>query len=324
MASSGWGGAEKAFVELSNELASRCELSVLVPPDAEYTDRFSGAIRSVRSLRSGSRRNPLVLSHLRGVIREVRPDIVHTHAAKATEMMFWVGKVGDVNHVATKHNARDRMIFGRIRWVTAVSEQAAYTIHNRSGVTIVPNGIHARPVGPQPRADTFTMLAVGRLDRYKGFDVLIREVATLPFDFVLEIAGEGPERSRLESLIVDLGVEANVHLLGHRDDVPELLARVHLQVVSSRTEGFSLALLEGLHYSGLIVSTPVGIAPEVLPAELLIEDLSIARKITDVKERYDELAVRFAGSKAEHIGRFLWSRAAQRYLELYRRVLAER
>ncbi len=322
LASGGWGGTEKAFVELANALASSLEVVVAVPEGCPYRDRFSESVAGIRSLRPGSRRNPLVLGHLRRLIREVRPDVVHTHAAKATEMVWWVSRTMPVVQVATKHNTRPRRIFSRVRWVTAVSHQAAATVDHRHGVEVVYNAVPAPGPGDRLPRETFTILAVGRLHRHKGFDLLIREAARLPFGHLLRIAGEGPERARLEKLIRRLGSEGRVELLGHREDVVDLMGDAHVLVVSSRTEGFSLALVEGLLACDLVLSTRVGIAPEILPEELLIDGFEIGEKLCDAHARYDELRAlaREARTRAEP-----WFRMTEivgRYRTLYEKALA--
>lgn len=320
--SAGWGGAEKAMVDLANALAPGLEVTVLVPAGARYADRFSDAIREIRTLRPGSRRNPLALADLLGHVRAVAPDVVHTHAEKATEMVWWVSRVSPVRHLATKHNPRSRRIFSRVRWVSAVSEQVRASIDHPHGVTVVHNGIEPRPVEPRAKPEVFTVVAVGRLDRHKGFDRLVRATAELPFDLAVRIAGEGPERAALTELVRETGQQDRVRLLGHREDIPELLAGAHLQVVPSRSEGFSLALLEGLYYCDLVVSTRVGIAPEILPADFLVDGDAFAAKLAGLRERYDEAVARFRHVKDEHRERFLLSRTAERYLALYRRIVA--
>ncbi|HEM45708.1 MAG TPA: hypothetical protein ENO23_01555, partial [Alphaproteobacteria bacterium] len=172
--SAGWGGAEKAMVDLANALAERLEVYVLVPAGTRYLDRFSEAVREVRTLRPGSRRNPLALADLVRHLRDVEPDVVHTHAEKATEMVHRVRRVRPVRQLATKHNTRRRAIFSRVQWVSAVSEQVRASIDHPHEVAVVYDGIHPRPVAPRPKPETFTIVAVGRLDRYKGFDRLIR------------------------------------------------------------------------------------------------------------------------------------------------------
>ncbi len=321
VASPGWGGLERVFVELANRLAERCEVSVIHPGEAEYVSRLSARLKETGTLPKGSRRNPLALLHLYRAIRRLAPDIVHTHGAKATEMVHWISPFVRTPHIATKHNSRQARIFSRVRWVTAVSEQVRATIPNGNGAQVIYNGIDARPVPTAVKPDTFTMVAVGRLDKYKGFDLLIREVGRLDFDFVLEIAGEGTERGNLESLIRELGLGDRVRLLGYREDVPELLARAHMQIVPSRTEGFSLALLEGILYSDLVLSTPVGIAPEIMPDALILDPSSMAATISDARHRYEEFTRLFEEVKARHRNTFRLDTAVEEYMDLYDRAL---
>lgn len=84
------------------------------------------------------------------------------------------------------------------------------------------------PEKPWPSLGGADVVAVGRLVRKKGFDVLIRSVAlvreTLP-DVTLDVVGEGPCRPELEALVSELGLEDNVRLLGARDH-EESLARI--------------------------------------------------------------------------------------------------
>jgi glycosyltransferase involved in cell wall biosynthesis len=323
LASSGWGGTERAFVDLANALAPRWRVTVAIPPDAVYAERLTG-VRSIRHLRPGSRRNPLVLVHLRRLVRDVGADVVHTHAARATEMIYWVGRTTPLVHVATKHNTRDRWVFPRVRWVTAVSEQARRTIDRAGPVDVIYNGVTATDVGPVEKPDTFTLLAVGRLHPHKGFDTLVREVARLRFDFALEIAGEGPERHRLEALVREVGLTGRVRLLGHREDIARLMARSHALVVPSRTEGFSLALVEGLLHCDVVVSTRVGIAPEILPDELLVRSEDMADRLTEIHDRYDEFVERTARVRSVVGDRFSLAGTTAEYEKVYERAISRK
>lgn len=337
MASPGWGGLEKVFVDLTNRLSSTCDVIVLTPEGAEVLDRLSDDVAEIGALPRGSRRNPITLWRLRSEVRRLRPDVVHSHAAKAAELVHHATRWLDVPHVATKHNTRSRRIFDRVGRAVAVSQAVADTVHNPRGVTVVYNGIELRPrdrapadapatesADWAPATDVFEIVAVGRLHPAKGFDRLIRQVAGLAFPFRLRIAGEGRARPELEELIEDLDLGDRVELLGHREDVPELLARAHLQVVSSRTEGFSLALLEGLFYARALLSTPVGVAREVLPDSLIVEPGSMAAAVTAVRGQYDEAVARLADARRRRGERFLLSETAKRYLSIYEQLLGGR
>lgn len=100
--------------------------------------------------------------------------------------------------------------------------------------------------------------AVGGLVPLKGFDVLIEALARSGSDAHLVICGEGSEREALRALAVSLDMTERVHLPGRRDDVPAVLAAADAFVLSSRTEGFSVALLEAMRAGLPIVATDVG------------------------------------------------------------------
>jgi glycosyltransferase involved in cell wall biosynthesis len=108
-------------------------------------------------------------------------------------------------------------------------------------------------------ADRPLVLVVGRLHRQKGIDVLIR-AATMWSQRtrrpLIVVAGDGPERASLDGLAKQLGVP--LLLLGHRSDIPDLLAAADVVVLPSRWEGSPLAAHEALHAGKPLVATSVG------------------------------------------------------------------
>jgi glycosyltransferase involved in cell wall biosynthesis len=349
VASSGWGGLERCVVELSNELAQDHEVTVLLPEDAVYADRFAGGV-TLRSLPAGSRRNPLTVLRLARSIREIAPDVVHAHATKAVEMTWWAshlpGGLGGAPWVGTKHNTRRSRIFERVRHVTAVSRAAAGTLRQPQRAHIVYNGVRTREVEARPKDTVFTMISITRLDPYKRVDVLVRALSLLDFPARLLIAGDGSEAEAIVALAGELGLQDRVRLLGLRDDIPELLASAHVQVSASTREGFSLGIIEGLEYSSVVLTTPVGGAREILTPRFLVEadtasgdraasaasrravaqaavsPETFAAAMTRAYEEYDDYVEAFAELKERHGDRFTWARVARDYVDVYRSALA--
>ncbi len=108
---------------------------------------------------------------------------------------------------------------------------------------------------------------IAGLRRWKAHDMLLR--AAVPVleespDTVFVLAGDGPERERLEQLAKDLGVDTNVRFLGRVEDVPELLAALDASVLSSMHEAFPLSLLESMAASIPLVATDVGSVSEIV------------------------------------------------------------
>jgi glycosyltransferase involved in cell wall biosynthesis len=106
--------------------------------------------------------------------------------------------------------------------------------------------------------DVPILAAVGGLARLKGFDLLIDALAQLDVEAHVVICGEGAERGALLEQARARDVADRVHLLGQCDDVPAILAAADAFVLSSRTEGFSVALLEAMRAGLPIVAADVG------------------------------------------------------------------
>ncbi len=108
------------------------------------------------------------------------------------------------------------------------------------------------PPGP-PR-----IVGMGRLTRQKGFDLLLRAVASLPVrnpEVEVVLAGEGPEGSALRRLAEELGLGGRVRLAGNVEDPGALLRSAVLFVLPSRFEGFPNVLLEAMAEGVAVVAT---------------------------------------------------------------------
>jgi len=101
----------------------------------------------------------------------------------------------------------------------------------------------------------------------KALDVLLRAAQLLRAEFPrlrLVIAGNGPERERLEAMTAEIGLDGSVDFLGQRNDVPALLSAFDVAVSSSDFEGTPLAVMEYMAAAKPIVATRVGGVPELI------------------------------------------------------------
>jgi glycosyltransferase involved in cell wall biosynthesis len=143
------------------------------------------------------------------------------------------------------------------------------------------------------------LLAVGRLEPPRGYDVLLDAAAQWAHHELrplLAVAGEGPQRAALERRIE--AEKLPVLLLGRRDDVPELLSAADLVVLPSRWEARALIAQEALYAGVPLVATAVGGTPELVgEAALLVpygDADALARAVTGLlgdQERRHALAV---------------------------------
>jgi glycosyltransferase involved in cell wall biosynthesis len=122
-----------------------------------------------------------------------------------------------------------------------------------------PLEIDAEPLGER------TLVFAGRLTLQKGLDVLLDAMREVP-DAELVLAGDGPERQRLERHAAGAGVQDRVRFAGAlpRDDVLRLLAGARAAVLSSDWENLPHAAVEALAVGTPVVSTAVGGVPEVV------------------------------------------------------------
>lgn len=108
---------------------------------------------------------------------------------------------------------------------------------------------------------------VGRLAPVKGADLFLwaahRMLRVRP-ELRFLVVGDGPERAALEALARELGLDAGVRFLGHRDDLPDLLQIVDVVMIPSRHEGMPISLLEALALGKPVVAAAVGGIPEVM------------------------------------------------------------
>lgn len=319
IASTGMGRGE-VYVDLVNELCKNIEIILLVPKNVLYKERIDEKIELIEYNAYDSRRNPLLLIEILWKIKKANPDIVHTHFAKASQIFYFVNKFLNLPHVATKHNPRKGKIFNKIPNVIAVSKGVKESICN-DNVKVIYNGIKPIEVFPQNRDNLFTILAVGRLDKIKGFDILIKGCAKLDFTFRLHIIGDGEERKNLENLIAKLGLKDKISLLGFRKDIPQLMSNADMVVMSSHSEGFSLVMVESFFYAHLFVSTKVSGATEILDERFLFDGFKFSDKLNDINHNYEQYKKEFSALRNKNKDRFLLSHIANEHIVYYQALL---
>jgi glycosyltransferase involved in cell wall biosynthesis len=122
---------------------------------------------------------------------------------------------------------------------------------------------------PRPDALRLTMLAVGRLHPVKDHAFLLHacyELKSRGTDFLCLIAGEGAQRPWLEHLIRNLGLGACVKLLGHlsRQDLDICYELSDLVVLTSRSEGIPLVLMEAMAHGKTVLAPSITGIPELV------------------------------------------------------------
>jgi colanic acid/amylovoran biosynthesis glycosyltransferase len=115
----------------------------------------------------------------------------------------------------------------------------------------------------------FCLLSVGRLHPVKDYHFLIQACAELRdqgLDFICWVVGEGPERPALESQITALGLQGRVYLIGHvpRTDLPGYYRYADLVVMTSKSEGIPVVLMEAMAHERLVLAPAITGIPELV------------------------------------------------------------
>lgn len=117
--------------------------------------------------------------------------------------------------------------------------------------------------------DSFHIVTVGRLHAVKDHAFLVQacsELAEQGLVFECEIAGDGPERKRLEQLILSRGLNGRVRLLGQvrHEEINALYDRADLVVITSRSEGIPLVLMEAMARGKTVLAPAITGIPELI------------------------------------------------------------
>jgi glycosyltransferase involved in cell wall biosynthesis len=232
------------------------------------------------------------------LVRRFRPDLIHAHnlffrtteAAALLRTVFRVPLVttlhlGKLEHGGWPLRALTRAYEATLGWFIvqrsdhiiavsqAVAEHARRLGRGGNSVTMIPNGVDTDLFCPDGHRQGMgqTVLFVGRLVPNKGPRTLLQAVPEVlerhpSAQFLL--VGDGPLRASLQKQSRQLGVEAAVHFLGIRHDVPQLMRQAALFVRPSSLEGMPLTVLEAMASGLPVVATPVGGTPELVRDEV--------------------------------------------------------
>jgi glycosyltransferase involved in cell wall biosynthesis len=295
--SDGPGGAEYMLIQLSEELRRRGHTVIPVGPAhgvgwLERVFREKGFETEKFTLN-----RPIDFGCLRGIVamlRRQRIDLVHSHEFTMAVYGAAAARIARTPYVITMHGGLQRLEAAlrrrvALRWAlqgstAAVAVSNAVRTHLARTLALEPDRLVTVYNGTPPRAgsgerirrelgaraDEVLLLAVGNLYPIKGHLILFEALAQLDAAGVqawrVAIAGRGREKPEFQRVVRELGIADRVHLLGHRDDVPDLLAAADVFAMPSLVEGFPLALLEAMYAGKPIVASAVGGIPEAIKA----------------------------------------------------------
>ena len=226
---------------------------------------FNESIK-VFKIKNYGRRSLIGKYKIKKLLKRINPDIIHTHGAKTTAIISGIKK-NNYKHIASVHGIKkNKSIFEKPDFVIGVSEIAVKDIKNNT--EIVSNWWHPGLSKFQTKKNKYA-LAIGRLEKIKGFDLLISSWRNINKELL--IIGSGKEKENLMSLIKIYGLSKKIKILENikREDLINYYKDASVLVISSRDEGGPRVALEAFFLEIPVLSTNVGHMNSILPQELL-------------------------------------------------------
>lgn len=165
------------------------------------------------------------------------------------------------------------------------------------------------------------MFAWGRLEKIKGFDILIRAFAESRGASVMKllIAGDGTQKDALQQLIAELGMQKRVELIGRlsQDDVVRYAQNSIINIIPSLRESFGIVALEAIAAGRPIISTDGGGLPEIMDDRFGVTVSADAGRLRDAID--DVIAGKYVfdfSDTAEYLKQFTVERMVDKYLSL--------
>lgn len=280
------GTGEGSFEDLAERYGARLERIPTLGPELRPTEDLKA------------------LWALVGLMRRYRPDIVHTHTAKAGMLGRLAARLALGRRPIVVHSYHGHVLsgyFGPAKTAvframerglallsdklvglsrSTVDDLVAMRVAPRERFVVIPTGLDLEPFGGIEREDgeglrgelgishhDLLAVYVGRLAPIKRVDVLLEAVAharAAGAPVRLLVVGDGELREQLEGQAERLGLSEVVTFLGFRRDLPRIVAAGDVAVLSSDNEARPVAMIEAAAAARPVIATAVGGVPEVV------------------------------------------------------------
>jgi glycosyltransferase involved in cell wall biosynthesis len=283
----GWGGQEiRVFQECELLLERGYRVSIVCQPDAPLGKKFSKLKHPQFKYLPLKMKRPfslITLFYLLRIIKSVQPDILHSHSSIDSWLMAIAGKLLSIRIIRSRHVMIPMRNHLFNRWLYAKMPSRILTsgrgiskmISKHMGIPdekikSIPAGVDFRRFdfkicGKKIRkelgveADQPLIGKVAVIRSWKGHDYFVDSVPLVLEQFPsakFVITGAGPGYETIRSKIKSLGLDKTIHMLGHREDIPEIMAALDIHCVASfAIEGTTQVIPQAFAMKTPVVST---------------------------------------------------------------------
>jgi len=290
---------------------------------------------------------------VRRLVRDLRPDLVHAlhltsygflaaiAGARPNLVSVWGTDILEAPGLSPFHLAITRFALARADAVTAtglhLAQETLRYLPQERPVTVVPYGVDVLLFSPGAdgrQAGPLVIGSVGRLAPEKGLHYLLEAARRLVADGVdlrIVLAGDGPERTRLERAATD-ALAGRVQFLGEtpHERVPAVLRQLDIFVMPSTWEGFGVAAVEAAACGLPVVASAVHGIPDVVvhgETGLLVPPRDAGALAAAIRRLADDGALRRrmgAAGRAFAAAYYRWEANAAQMERLYGDLVAGR
>ncbi len=347
-----WAGAEVSAFHLIAELAARPGIRVeAVVLNAETLhDRLRERSIPVHVIDENRHGFGALVRQLTRILRESRPQIVHSHRYKEHLISTVAARRCGAVHLRSAHGRpastlgswADRVVasLAGSNWIAVSEDLAAATRGFGRRVTVVPNGIPER--GPAPdraglerefgAGPAWWIGFIGRFETVKRPDRFVRLIGALPETIAGRplralMIGDGSLYEQTVREIAAAGLQQRITLAGWREDAERLLPALDLLVLPSDHEGDPMILLEAMRAGVPVAASRVGSlrrfgdVPWVTPRG---DEQALERAVRTLLESESKRNGWAAALHEQFLRDGTITRSADRVLHLYREFLAHR
>jgi polysaccharide pyruvyl transferase CsaB len=293
------GGAKTHVFALLTGLATKIDVAVVCFMEGVFYKEIQNLpIRSIL-IKQSFRYDMRVVKKVVKLIRDERFNLVHSHGARANFISLFLKRHIGIPIITTVHsdyrldftqNLYKKMLFTELnafslrymdyyigvsdsfkKMLTARNFDAnkIFTVYNaidfENEIQYVSKSEFLKRYGIE---ENKTLIGIiGRFEKVKGHDVFIKAAALILKEYpdaVFLLAGDGDERASLERLAERLGARESVRFLGFVDDIFSFINAIDINVLSSYSESFPYALLEGARMKKATAATAVGGIPDLV------------------------------------------------------------
>ncbi|MNH92963.1 2-deoxystreptamine glucosyltransferase [compost metagenome] len=348
------GGAERLMVDsipVYQTDGIETDLLILKDEEGEFRNKIERNSRNrVSGLTSGSVYNPLLIFRIIPLLNKY--DLIHIHLFPT---IYWVvlAKIiagSKTPLVYTEHSTSnkrrgnllfrliDKFIYSRVDFIGCISQgtkdELIRHIDRNEQIDVINNGIDLKRFGEHVPSLNFRRLFVNDKSRVliqvssfreqKDQRTVIECMRYLAKDISLLLVGDGPLKDEMISFAKDTEVIDRVKFLGNRNDIPELLSISDIAILSSKIEGFGLAIVEGMAAGKpVIASNIIGISEVVKGYGMLfspgnsLELADIITRLFNDSQLYDEVKSKCISRSKD----FSLEKMTHKYINIYKKII---